>query len=187
MPYVLTRGEAESQLDVIRGRANQLLAGLDPIQFNWQPDRGRRWSIGQCLEHLSRTTMTYGERIDAAIAAAPPAGEQSSAVPGLLGRWMIWTMEPPALLRLPTRAALQPHSGLDPDDVRRRFSDSLRYAAEVAARALQIDASRTKFANPFLNGMRAFDVATGVLVMLAHNRRHLAQAEKVRQHRDFPR
>ena len=133
------------------------------------------------------TTRQYGQSIDEAIAAAPATDEQPSAVPGLLGRWMIWSMEPPALLRLPTRSALQPPSNLDPAEVRREFSDSLRYASELAARALHIDASRTRFANPFMNGLRAFDVAAGVLVILAHNRRHLAQAEKVRRHRDFPR
>jgi hypothetical protein len=186
MPYVLTRGEAETQLDMIRGRANQLLAGLDASQFNWQPDGGRRWSIGQCLEHLAIVSTVYGESIDAAIAAAPKVREQSSITPGLAGQWMIWTMEPPVLVRIPTRRALKPPSNLDPVAVRARFSESLRFASELAARAMCIDARRTRFANPILGGNRMFDVAAGILIILAHNRRHLAQAEKVRQSRNFP-
>lgn len=187
MSYVLTRGEAESQLDLIRGRANQIVAGLTPEQFNWQPDRGRRWSVGQCLMHLALSTRIYGESIEAAIATAPVVEGQSQVVPGLVGRWMAWLMEPPALLRLPTGPRQQPPSELDPDEVRRAFSDSLRYVSELTARVFTVDAVRTKFPNPFLKGLRLFDVAAGILIILAHNRRHLAQAEKVMQHRDFPR
>ena len=59
--------------------------------------------------------------------------------------------------------------------------------SELTARVFTVDAVRTKFPNPFLKGLRLFDVAAGILIILAHNRRHLAQAEKVLQHRDFPR
>lgn len=186
MPYVLTRGEAETQLDMIRGRANQVLAGLDASQFNWQPDGGRRWSIGQCLEHLARMSTAYGGSIGAAIDKAPKVAEQRVIIPRLFGRWMVWTMEPPSLLRLPTRQEMKPPVILDPADVRRRFSESLQFASDLAARAMLVDARHTTFENPILGGFRMFDVASGILIILAHNRRHLAQAEKVRQSRHFP-
>ena len=186
MPYVLTRGEAETQLDMIRRRANQVIAGLDASQFNWQPDGGRRWSIGQCLEHLARVSTIYGESIGQAIDTAPQIAEQSAIVPRLVGQWMIWTMDPPVLLKMPTRRVLKPPSELDPADVRERFSDSLRLASELTARAMRIDARRTRFANPILGGTRMFDVAAGILIILAHNRRHIVQAEKVRQSKNFP-
>jgi hypothetical protein len=185
MAYVLTRGGVETELDAIRARAGALCSGLDAARFNWQPDGGRRWSIGQCLDHLTRTTRLYGERLEQAITPAP-AANQEAAYPNLAGRWLIWAMEPPPMIRLPAVAALQPASTLDPDEVCRAFSASLDYLSVVAARALGIDASRVRYANPLARDTRMFNVATGVLVMLAHDRRHLFQAERVRQHRDFP-
>lgn len=50
----------------------------------------------------------------------------------------------------------------------------------LAERALRIDAGRARYANPLAGGIQSFNVVTGVMVMLAHNHRHLVQAERVR-------
>lgn len=186
MGYVLTRGEVATEVDAIRATTSQLCTGLSAAQLNWQPDGGRRWSIAQCLEHIARTTMMYGERIEEAIASAPAVAEQDAAYANLAGRWLVWGMEPPAVVKLPTLRTLQPPSTLDPADVRRAFGDSLDYLSTLAARALHIDASATRYANPLARNSRLFNVAAGVLVMLAHTRRHLHQAGRVKAHRDFP-
>lgn len=186
MSYILTRGEVATQLEAIRGRTQAVCANLDPARMNWQPDNGR-WSIAHCLDHLARTTRLYGERLEQAIDAAPVTDEQDAAFPNLPGRLLIWSLEPPSRLRMPTKPALQPPSTLDPADVRRAFGESLDYLSDLTARALRIDASRTRYANPLAGDTRMFNVATGILVMLAHDRRHLHQAERVRQHSAFGR
>jgi DinB superfamily len=186
MGYVLTRGEVATEVDAIRATTSQLCSGLSATQFNWQPDGGRRWSIAQCLEHIARTTRLYGARLEQAIASAPALTEQDAAYANLAGRWLIWGMEPPALLKLPTQRTLQPPSTLDPAEVRRAFGDSLDYLSTLTAQALHIDASATRYANPLARDSRMFNVATGVLVMLAHTRRHLHQAGRVKAHKDFP-
>jgi hypothetical protein len=186
MAYVLTRGEVATQLDAIHAKTSEVCAGLDASQLNWQPDGGRRWSIAQCLDHLAKTTLLYGRRIEEAISAAPAGAERESAEPNMAGRLLIWSIEPPARLRVPTQPSLQPPSTLDPAEVRRAFSDSLDYLSALAASALRVDAARVKYANPLARDTRLFNVATGILVMLAHNRRHLEQAQRVRQRKDFP-
>jgi hypothetical protein len=45
----------------------------------------------------------------------------------------------------------------------------------------ELDLNRVRFRNPFLKGLKLFNVATGVLVIAAHERRHLLQAGKARQ------
>jgi len=38
----------------------QVLAGnLSDAELNWQPNAGKSWSIGQCLEHLAATNTLY--------------------------------------------------------------------------------------------------------------------------------
>ncbi len=186
MPYVLTRGEVATQLDAIRAMTSEVCAGLDGAQFNWQPDGGRRWSIAQCFDHLAKTTTLYGRRIDEAIEAETIGLERVEAHPNLMGHLLIWSIEPPSRIRVPTQSSLQPPSTLDPGEVRRAFSDSLDHLASLTGRALHVDASRVKYRNPLARDTRLFNVATGILVMLAHNRRHLEQARRVRQHKDFP-
>lgn len=56
----------------------------------------------------------------------------------------------------------------------------------LTARAVSVDAARVRFANPFARGSRVFNVATVVLVMLAHTRRHPEQAERIKARSDFP-
>jgi hypothetical protein len=186
MSYVLTRGEVATQLDAIHAKTSEVCVGLDAGQMNWQPDGGRRWSIAQCLDHLAKTTELYGRRVEEAISAAPAGAERQAAHPNVMGRLLIWSIEPPARLRVPTQPSLQPPSTLDPAQVRRAFSDSLDYLSALTAKALRVDASRVRYANPLARNTRMFNVATGILVMLAHNRRHLEQADRVRHHRDFP-
>lgn len=186
MPSVLSRGEVATQLDTIRAKASEATAGLNRTQLNWQPDGGRRWSIAQCLDHLARTTRLYGQRIEEAIEAAPAGEERREAHPDLMGRFFIWVMEPPNQLRTRTQAALQPPSELAPEEVRRSFGDSLDYLATLTARALCVDASRVRYRNPLAGDTRFFNLATGILVMLAHDRRHLEQALRVRRHKNFP-
>ena len=61
-----------------------------------------------------------------------------------------------------------------------------RLEAGSLVEALRVDAGRVKYANPLARNTRLFNIATGILVMLAHNRRHLEQAQRVRQRKDFP-
>jgi hypothetical protein len=186
MSYLLTRSEVATQIDGIRSQADEVCAGLDEVRLNWQPDAGRRWSIAQCLDHLARTTDLYGQRLEEAIAGAATGEERESASANLMGRFLIWSMEPPSRVRMPTKPALQPPSALNGPDVLRAFGESLDYLSRLTASALRVDASHVRYRNPLAGDTQMFNLATGVLVMLAHNRRHLEQAEKVRRHRDFP-
>jgi hypothetical protein len=46
--------------------------------------------------------------------------------------------------------------------------------------------NRIRFWNPFVLGLR-FTVGTGFQIIASHGRRHLLQAERVRDSADFPR
>lgn len=180
MDYSLTKQNVETQLAAIRARAEAVTLGLDEQAINWQPDGGRRWSIAQCLDHLVRTSALYGQALEAAIAAAPPIAPGPAARPNLLGRVLIWVIEPPNLVKVPAKPALMPPSRHVPEVVLRQYDDSLEALAALTDRALRVDAGRARYANPLAGDVRTFNVATGIMVMLAHNRRHLVQAERVR-------
>lgn len=179
MDYSLTPQNVRDQLMAIRSRVQALTDGLDEAALNRQPDEGRGWSIAQCLDHLALTDDLYGQALDAAMDGAPPAGGRP-ARPNLLGRGLIWAVEPPARIRVKALSTLMPPSTHVPSTLLRRYSGSLDRLSALADRAMTIDASRTRYANPLAGGVRSFNIATGIMVMLAHHRRHLAQAEKVR-------
>jgi hypothetical protein len=180
MTYELTRANVDQQIAAIRTRVQALTQGLDEAAFNRRPDEGRGWSIAQCLDHLAQTTELYGQALDAAMDQAPPMPTGGPAMPNLLGRVLIWAIEPPVRFGVKAIAQLTPSATHVPDTLRRQFDDSLDRLSTLTDRALTIDAGRTRYSNPLAGGVRSFNIVTGIMVMLAHNRRHLAQAEKVR-------
>jgi hypothetical protein len=183
--YELTEANVAAQVTVVRAAFDRLLANVSDTQLNWQPDEGRRWSIGQCLDHITKSADIYGAPIADAIAVARPP-RATAARPNVLGRAFIWFIEPPPRFKTPAPRMADPASSFELTTVRVEFERGVMLLEALASRALKVDSGRTRFANPFAGGRRVFNVATGIMVLLAHARRHLLQAERVRDRPDFP-
>jgi hypothetical protein len=163
-----------------------LMSGLSPEQFNWQPDGGRRWSIAQNLDHLTQGNHEYAVPLERAIAVARPRADRAPGVPNRLGAWFVGQMEPPVRTARKAPAQIQPTTKADPVAAREAFDASVDRIKLLLDRAWAVDLGRKRFANPFLKGLPVFNVAAGFLILLAHMRRHVAQAAAVRALRDFP-
>jgi len=66
-----------------------------------------------------------------------------------------------------------------------RFLRSNEQVRALAHRAASYDVNRIRFKNPYLPLIR-FTVGTGLLIMPAHERRHLLQAERIKTSAGFP-
>ncbi len=64
--------------------------------FSFQPGGGTRWSVGQCLDHLTQTNRLYVVAIRRALAGAPrAAGAVTAPIASTwLGRKFAASMEP---------------------------------------------------------------------------------------------
>lgn len=143
------------------------------------------WSIGQCLEHLALTNEIYGRAIAGALTNRP-TGAVEEIVPGWFGRWFIQSyIEPSAATRRArARKTVTPGSDIEPA-ILDRFLRSNDLVRELVHRAATHDVNRIRFRNPFVPLVR-FTVGTGLLIMPAHERRHLLQAERIRASAGFP-
>src|SRR5687768_17008424 len=177
--YELTESNVAAQLAGIHATLDRLMARVSAGQLTWQPEGGRHWSIGQCLDQLTKAADIYSAPIADAISAAP-TGAANPARPNLLGRAFLWFIEPPVRIKTPAPATANPASTFDPALVRSEFERTLMTLQALALRAVKVDSGRARFANPFAGGRRVFNVATGIMVLLAHARRHLLQAERVK-------
>jgi hypothetical protein len=168
------------ELHAIRARASDLMARVasDEI-FAWQPDQGRAWSVGQCLDHLVKTNRMYLASIRDALAHAPRASEAVTAPirSTWIGRKFAAAMEP-GTRKMPTLRKLQPQLATNRARVWSDFVRGLDEIEAVLRDAETIDLNRVTFASPFfkLSRVRA---GTGFRILLAHARRHLQQAERV--------
>ena len=167
------------ELEAADRRAEAVARGLSPDQLNWKP-AAAAWSVGQCLQHLSVANEVYLPPIATALEGRPHSPVQDIS-PGWFGRWFIRTyIEPsPSSRRGRAPRKIAPAERIDPS-VLGRFLQSNETARDLVRRAGAHDVNRIRFENPFVPLVR-FTVGTGLEIIAAHQRRHLLQAERVRQ------
>jgi DinB family protein len=174
------------QLDEIDADAERLLAGLNDDQFHWSPVASR-WSIAQCVVHLTIVGRIYLPVVDLAIAEAN-SKRLISGGPfhyGFLEQWFVRSAEPPPRIRLRTPVSARP-----PDDqpLEIVLDDFISVQQELRQRirtANGLDLARAKVAAPFMKSLR-LGLGLCFAFLAAHERRHLWQAWQVRSHPEFP-
>ncbi len=164
--------------------AQALTAGLTPDQLNWQPAPGA-WSVGQCMEHLCITNEAYLASISAALKEKPNAPVEQ-ITPGWFGRWFIRRfVEPsPTSKPVPAPPKIRPAARVD-TAVLDRFLSGNKSCRELIVSTRSKDVNHIRFWNPLVPGVR-FTVGTGLEIIASHERRHLLQAERVRDSANFP-
>lgn len=175
------------QLEAIRNELSTLTAGLGDAQFRWRPARGR-WSIAECIEHLNVVGDDFLRYIDGLIAEARSREPVRSApsrrrrLPWLFIRWVI---EPPPRLRVKARAVHRPAPEPPPmADVLARFR-ALQDRLGTRLRAAEgLDLGGVAARQPV--APVTLDLGQWFLLTLAHERRHLWQARRVRAELRFP-
>jgi DinB family protein len=166
-------------------QARALIAEVDEERFNWRPDE-RSWSVAQCLDHLNAGNHVYLGPIRDALERARQrnAWRRGPIRPRLLEGWFIRSLEPQAGPRLKAPRKIVPAARKSRAEVGEQWKRIQAELRELLQAAAPLDLNRTRFINPFIPLLR-FSVGTGFLVLDAHERRHLWQAEKIRSHPRF--
>ena len=173
-----------SELNAADERAAAVAKALTPQELNWKPRPGE-WSVGQCLEHLYIANEVYLRAIANSLRGRPHAIVQDIASKWF-GRWFIRHYIEPSSGTRRARApkAITPGAQVD-QSILDRFLDSNHEARELVHRAGNYDVNRIRFKNPFIPILR-FTVGTGLEILVTHQRRHLLQAQRIRQSFEFP-
>ena len=169
------------QIDACERDAESLLAGLDDDGVNWQPPPGR-WSIAQCLHHLATMNDVYTQGCDEHLQAARAknVGPFKGLHPTLVGRWFARSMEPPPRMKLKAPSPTTPGPSYPRDGLLAAYTMShARYRAIVKASA-DVDIDRVVFPNRFIAAVK-MRLSTVLMIIPAHDRRHLYQARQVRK------
>jgi hypothetical protein len=168
------------QLQDIRRRAQELAAGLSPEQLARRPDP-TRWSIAECLAHLNTTGAMFHPLIDAAIRQ----GREGKVLgkgpfyPGPIGKLLMWVAEPPPKFKMRApKKILPPSSIADPQKVVAEFMQVQDEWERQVRESDGLNLEKIKCRTPF--GPLRLRLSAPIPWMLAHERRHLLQAEKVK-------
>jgi DinB superfamily len=175
--------DLEDQLDAAEHDARALVAGLAEERGGWRAESGS-WSVAECLDHLASANRAYLHAMKEPALRAREQGRlrRGPAAPGFVGRWFVRTMEPPvkAPFRMKAPRTIEPRKAPPLADAFASFKTSQDEVREFVRACEDVDLAAVRFSNPFVRGIR-FSLATGVRVILAHERRHLWQAWRVRR------
>lgn len=173
----------EEQLDAVERDALALAAGLSEEKGTWR-ERPDSWSVAECLDHLATANRVYVAAMREGAARARAAGKlrRGPALPGIIGGWFAASLEPPVKKRFKLKAPgkIVPRKGPPLADARDAFFSTHQDVRAYLRENADLDLASARFANPFIRGVR-FSLATGMHVIVAHERRHLWQGWNVRR------
>jgi hypothetical protein len=173
-------------LDANDRRVKALVHGLGDEQLNWRSDE-RSWSIAQCLDHLNVSNRIYLAPMLAGVEAGRRAGQtrKDPIRSGFLERLFVSNLEPPPKWKMPAPRKIVPALSKPKAEVMEEWRTTQEEVRTLLHASAGLDLNRIRFVNPLVPLVR-FTVGTGFLVIAAHERRHLWQAEKIKGRAGFP-
>ena len=174
------------QFEQLSNDGDAIVGPLADAQFTWHP-APEAWSVAECLEHLNVTARLYLPMLDEGIADAIRRGLYAEGPYryNVVGRLMVWAVEPPPRFKQKTPLAFRP----EPNRTRHSIMAAFRaYQVQFIDRLRQangLDLARTYVSSPVARWLR-IPLGSAFALMTAHERRHLWQARRVVENAAFP-
>jgi len=161
-------------------RARALVHGLNQDQLRRRPAPGR-WSVAECISHLSKSAEINLPQIDAALSEARQRNLRGDGPYQLdfVGALLKWSLEPPYHMKVKTTAPFEPAADEPVAQVLPRFLASQSELLARVDRAQGLALDQVKITSGFNSRVR-YNAFAAFHIMLAHARRHLWQAEQVK-------
>lgn len=175
----MSKSDYIDDLNEARQRAEALVADLTPDQLMRRPDPGK-WSIAECLTHLNLTAATVQKIMARGIEQAKQEkkfGDGPFSI-GPKGRLLVWIAEPPPKFRIRAPKNVRPPAAIDdPLQVLPAFMKAQDEWDRLMREQEGLDLAGIKVGQ----GAFRMRLAAALPWMMAHQRRHLLQAENVKR------
>lgn len=179
-PELLTEAEAISR-DV------QFTFGqLNAEQLNWKPS-AESWSVAQCLDHLISANKEMLSAFDPVIRGSKQTRflERLPFWSGFWGRMMVKAVSPQGTQKFKAPTTAVPSSSkLDPQIVG-RFVDLQQEVSRKIKAVEGLNPDEVIITSPFA-GFITYSLLDACRIIVAHERRHFAQAQRVMAAEGFP-
>ena len=175
--------EAEANSDVAR----ELASGLSTAQLNWRP-AADKWSIAQCLDHLTITSHKFDEYFSEALARGRkrwPVISGPTYRPSFMGGWLAKQINPEGGRNLPAPKIFRPAESSSIDEPLEKFLKQQARFLDFVRHTSGVDYNKTRIRSPVTPLIR-YSLADAFVITVLHGRRHLAQARRVLEASGFP-
>jgi hypothetical protein len=169
------------QLDEVSELAQKLVEGLLSDQLRLRPEP-ERWSVAECFTHLSLSSEVFVVLINS---ACKEAREKQMLGDGpfkmdKIGRFLNWTLKPPARIKVRTTAKFEPVTISIPEDALPRFLALQTELKDAIEKSEGLDLNRVIVTSPFSKRVK-YNLFSCFVLIVTHELRHLWQAEQVRR------
>ena len=182
----LTLTQIYDEAEAVAGDAKVLFGHLNAEQLNWKP-AADSWSVAQCLDHLITINSEYYTVFDRML-----KGEYRKTflhsmpfLPAIFGRLMVKILSPNSQRKFKAPGAAQPSSSsIDPQIVDRFIAHQRETLVKM--RSLEgMGPAGIIITSPFAS-MVVYSLLDTFRLIVAHERRHFAQAQRVMETGGFP-
>src|SRR5262245_10870977 len=168
-------------IEAIEGDLSQLLSALKEDQFHASTVSGG-WSVAYCIEHVVLAGHAFLPKWDLALEnASARRFYRTGPVPY---RWwhrlILAGFEPPYRIKTKTKWAFTPCSRQSIEESLRHFFSMHREVRLRIEQSVGVDAVRARVQSPFVSWI-SYPLGLSFDLALAHERRHLWQAWRVRR------
>lgn len=176
---IVTEAERNSEV------ARDLAADLTDVQLNWNPSP-EQWSMAQCLEHLAITSHEFDVYFSRALERGSRPSDVLPYRPSLVGGWLARRVNPVGGRNFPAPKVFRPSDSSQISGALEMFLSQQITFIDFVKRTRGVDFNRTRLRSPVTPLIR-YSLADAFVITVFHGRRHLAQARRVREMREFPR
>jgi len=182
----LTLPQIYDEAEAVAGDAKTLFGHLNSEQLNWKP-AADSWSVAQCFDHLITINQEYYPVFDRIL-----KGEYRKTflhgipfLPVIFGRMMVKILSPNSQRKFKAPGAARPSSSsIDPQIVDRFIAHQRETLAKMRLLG-NSDTAGIIITSPFA-GMVVYSLLDTFRLIVAHERRHFAQARRVMETGGFP-
>lgn len=176
-----------AEAHAIAGDARRMFGGLNREQLNWQR-RDDEWSVAQCFEHLIKINATYFPQLQR-VADGSHQNTWRGRLPWLarmFGSLVLGAVKPEAPRKLKAARKVRPSSSAIDPDIVDRFVAHQQDVIERMKQTGSRDLSAAVIISP-LASFAFYSVLDAFRIIVTHERRHMAQADRVTKAEGFPR
>ncbi|MBX3245058.1 MAG: DinB family protein [Acidobacteria bacterium] len=176
--------QVELEVDSITADIDQKFGELTSAQINWKPS-AESWSVGQCLDHLIKTSEIYSVDINSVAKGTRGFNflERFSPLSGFFGKLLIKAMDNDEK-KVKTSDRFVPPSNIDANVVG-LFRTSQEDLKETVRGTEHLDWKKTILTSSFMK-IVTYSLADAFTIITKHQRRHMRQAERVMKLEQFP-
>ena len=166
--------------------AQKIFGHLSIEQLNWKP-KADEWSVAQCFDHLIVTNVGNFPRIEKIANGEykPSLKERLPLLPRFFGSMILKAVQPQAQRKFKAGPRFQPASSAIGGDIIAKFKAHQEDVIDYMKKSNRLNLKKVIITSPVAS-FATYSLLDAYKILVAHERRHMAQASRVMETSGFP-